>query len=88
MKNLTNIFLSLVLTFGASQAFGQNVESEKKFQNEVAENLSSDASYGYDNPLKESVNSASGCWSDYLRQLYQEDASTYSPDLLATRNTE
>ncbi len=88
MKNLTNIFLSFVLTFAAIQALGQDAESNKEFQNELTENLSADTSYGYDNPLKESGNSASGCWSDYLRQLYLEDAASYGADLLAASKSE
>lgn len=46
MKNLTNIFLSFVLTFAAIQALGQDAESNKEFQNELRENLSADTSYG------------------------------------------
>jgi len=89
MKNLTNVLLGLVLVLGANQLLAQDAGSGVEPQKELAEVAAArpgeNAHYSYVAPNEMDSNTTSGCWSDYLRQLYQEDAATYTADLLATR---
>lgn len=88
MKNLTNLFFSLALALITNQVLAQDTQPENEPAELSPEHSVEDARYGYRAP-NESVNSsASGCWSDYLRQLYLEDADNSGTDLLATRDPE
>jgi hypothetical protein len=94
MKNMsisiTTLLVGLTLAFGANQAFAQNEESKVVLQEVSAKTSSSIQDSQFDNtaPNEGISNAPTGCWSDYLRQLYQQDSNDFSGELFATRDLE
>lgn len=85
MKSLTNVLISLALVFSAHQVIAQDTGTRNELQEVTAKPSVEESRYGYVAPNEAVNHTASGCWSDYLRDLYQQDAEAYRADMFATR---